>query len=199
MVHFFLIFQFGGIQVWFSPFSWFLSLTVPLLFLILSIWVSLTVLLLFSKKQLFVSLILCVFLFVSFYFMGFSPDLETIFLDIKMATPAWLLGPNFLFIFFHPLPWGNAYPWWSKCVSWMQQKIVLFFICSISLCLFIGGIQFIDIERLMTNDCCSFPLFSCFCFWWWRDETFPFDFAGLRLCISCFSMVVKLLRLEFSF
>ena len=72
---------------------------------------------------------------------------KLILFDIRMATPA---------CFFEPFAWKKFFPaFYSEVVSfslrwfsYKQQKVGSY-LCSqsVSLCLFIGGIEFIDIKR----------------------------------------------------
>ena len=79
-----------------------------------------------------------------------------------MATRACFLGLFALNNFFHPftLRWCSLLV--VKCVSWMQQKDRSYFLIkSISLCLFIGEIETINIELLMSTACWFLLLCCC--------------------------------------
>lgn len=88
--------------------------------------------------------------------------LKSILSNIKMATRACFLGLFALNNFFHPftLRWCSLLV--VKCVSWMQQKDRSYFLIkSISLCLFIGEIETINIELLMSTACWFLLLCCC--------------------------------------
>ena len=69
-------------------------------------------------------------------------SLKSILLDIKMATPAYFLGPFAWKTFSQPFTLSRCLSLWLRRVSCKQQNVGFCFrIQSLSLCLFIGELS----------------------------------------------------------
>lgn len=126
----------------------------------------------------------------------------SLLLDIKVTTSACFLDLFAWTIFFQFFILRQYLSFMWRCVSWMEQKNGSHFCThSVSLFLFMGELEIIDIERFIDfcyfidGGSCGLCICMCMC------VCFFFCFAaGVKLFTSCIFMgIVNLLSLAFSF